>query len=169
MQVNITGKGMIPGLKVLAPVYNRELDKMGVMRLINFNKFRIFESATGKQITRKNIDEVFKKPVAIVSEPVVEEAPVVEAATTELVVEEVSPEATPLPEIEPVEESVEFPTENGDFVDSIIEETIESPIEVDVTEEIVTEEPVTEEVVVEETPVNTYNKKKRNKKRNNDQ
>ena len=78
MKVNITGKGFIPGINSIAPVYNRELDESQVRRLLNFNNLRVFDSITGKLITKKSISTIVnesgaeKKPDVPVT-PVVEE------------------------------------------------------------------------------------------------
>ena len=162
LKVNVTGRGFIPGLNSIAPVYNREIDVTGIKRILNFKQFRVFDSATGIIITKKNIDSfnVVKKPVEKVAkepekvnEPVTEEIPAVEpeetiAPVTEEVVDEVQ---------EPVEEEV------------LVEETIDSDIEVvtdEITESVDETEETGEEIEDASNNDNVYhgnNKKNRNK------
>ena len=141
MKVNVTGRGFIPGLNSIAPVYNREIDVTGIKRILNFKQFRVFFFSTGIIITKKNIDSfnVVKKPVEKVTkepekvnEPVTEEIPVVE------------PEETIAPVTEDVVDEVQEPVEE----EALVEETIDSDTEV-VTDEIT--ESVDETVETEET------------------
>lgn len=54
MKVNIVGKGVIPGLNILAPVYNREISKAILFRAITSKTLTVFDAETGIQITVKN-------------------------------------------------------------------------------------------------------------------
>ena len=68
MKVNITGKGPIPGMNSIAPIYNRELDESQIRRLLNFNNIRVFDSSTGSLITKKNISSVMNNTTSITVE-----------------------------------------------------------------------------------------------------
>lgn len=62
MKVNISGKGVIPGLNTLAPVYNVDLDKQQILRLLNFRNFRVYGVGTGL-LTPANVDAAFDASV----------------------------------------------------------------------------------------------------------
>jgi hypothetical protein len=62
MKVNISGKGVIPGLNTLAPVYNVDLDKQQILRLLNFRNFRVYGVGTGL-LTPTNVDAAFDASV----------------------------------------------------------------------------------------------------------
>lgn len=67
MKVNISGRGVVPGMGVLAPVYGVEMSKDSILRFLNFQNFKLFEASSGALITRSNLEEFFKpkseKPV----------------------------------------------------------------------------------------------------------
>ena len=58
MKVNITGKGIIPGINTIPPAYNIELDETQIRRLLNFNNIRVYEATSGCLITKKNLKTV---------------------------------------------------------------------------------------------------------------
>ena len=66
MKVNITGKGIIPGVNTIPPAYNIELDETQIRRLLNFNNIRVYEATSGCLITKKNIKTVLTASSAIV-------------------------------------------------------------------------------------------------------
>ena len=66
MKVNITGKGIIPGINTIPPAYNIELDETQIRRLLNFNNIRVYEATSGCLITKKNIKTVLTASVSIV-------------------------------------------------------------------------------------------------------
>ena len=176
MKVNITGKGVIPGINVLAPVYNKDLDKSQIMRILNFREFRVFGVGVGL-ITRANIDAAFEASVdnvkkdaeakknatdkkttkktkkAVETKPVVEEPkveePVVESIPVDVAVTET--DFSPAPEIHEEEPKVEVP---------VVEEDVTE------TEDVPEELPeITEEEVSEE-KTNDFKSSKKNKKKN---
>lgn len=59
MKVNITGRGIIPGIGTIPPVYRREMSESAILKLLNFSNFRVYESSTGALITRKNVKTFF--------------------------------------------------------------------------------------------------------------
>lgn len=172
MKVNVTGKGVIPGLKCLAPVYGQDLSEVQVRRIIAFPMFRVYNATTGKIITRNNVSKMFLddtpeiKPMTVTTATAVVETkqeeiqPVVKEETPveESVVEEVPViEETPVPEVI-MEEQIFEP------VSPIEEEPIvEQPEETPTEEETTTEE--TDEEEPKEETVQTYGNRKRNKKR----
>lgn len=159
MKVNISGRGMIPGVGKLAPVYNHELDEKAIRRLLNFPAFRLHDSISGKLLTKNNVgdiitshvfvDDVAKKAVTVV-EPVIEvpvepiptvvETPVV--AVEEPVVEDVV-----------VETATEPINDDEEVVDAVVEET-------DETEETPDDDTASESTTDQPHP----NYKKKNKK-----
>ena len=60
MKVNISGRGVVPGMGVLAPVYGVEMSKDSILRFLNFQNFKLFEASSGALITRSNLEEFFK-------------------------------------------------------------------------------------------------------------
>ena len=66
MKVNITGKGIIPGIITIPPVYNIELDETQIRRLLNFNNIRVYEATSGCLITKKNIKTVLTASTSMV-------------------------------------------------------------------------------------------------------
>lgn len=60
MKVNISGRGVVPGMGVLAPVYGVEMSKDSILRFLNFQNFKLFETSSGALITRSNLEEFFK-------------------------------------------------------------------------------------------------------------
>lgn len=59
MKVNISGRGVIPGIGTIPPIYGRDMSEKEVRRLLNFDSFRLYESNTGLLITRKNVSDIF--------------------------------------------------------------------------------------------------------------
>lgn len=53
------GKGPIPGINALAPVYNQDLDKNQIKRLLNYRDFKVYGANGIGLITKKSIDRVF--------------------------------------------------------------------------------------------------------------
>ena len=66
MKVNITGKGIIPGVNTIPPAYNIELDETQIRRLLNFNNIRVYEATSGCLITKKNIKTVLTASASMV-------------------------------------------------------------------------------------------------------
>ena len=168
MKINIVGKGIIPGMGILPPVYNIEKSETDVRRLTNFRNIRVYCSENGLLITKKNVDSFFKtkidattnvvKPKTVdgVERKVLIEQEQQKVSTTDDVIVE---EETPTPE----EEEVVV-----DEIESVIEETIkEDEEELLMTEEETVEVEESEEVVEEETKQpQTYSSKKKNRNKN---
>lgn len=180
MKVNVTGKGLIPSLGVLAPMYRVDMTEKEVSRLLNFKNFRVYDSSTGGLITKKNLstilasyetDDIVEEAIiettieeevdAIeqVAEPIIMTEELISEETTDDIVEEVMVETT----IEEEEEEV------TDTVEEITSEVIE-----DVIDEIVVDEITTDSVSVDETIEDGFvyekpkynNNKSRNKNKN---
>jgi NADH dehydrogenase/NADH:ubiquinone oxidoreductase subunit G len=191
MKINVTGRGVIPGIGVLAPQTNREVDIETLRKIIACKRFVVYDTETGTKITTGNFKNFFYKyqSVESVVEPGVVEndTPVVDSfvettsneivesivndnVSDEVVVdksvfEETTDNATDVI----VAESEEITTVSAD------DETVEVPEDVDAVEvavdtsidsDEVTDDitPVVEEDV-EETPKSTTSNKKRNKKK----
>ena len=169
MKVNISGKGLIPVLKRLAPVRGADLSEKDIRNLITYRYFKLYVASSGIQITSSNIDELFKP---VVKKPtVVEEVKKVEAyeePKVEIIPEPIVEEKVVLVE-EPIEidehvqiaETPSFLTVNE--ITSVVEET---PAEVLNDEEAAFDE-VEKELEFEEKPEEVeekpryYGKKKR--------
>jgi hypothetical protein len=135
MKVNILGKGLIPGVKRLAPVRGVDLSEKEILKLLTFRYFKLYDAETGVNITNTNVSSFFKpvekhveeKPIVVkekveekVVEPVVEKIEVVEEPFTEKeIADEIQKEATPtfltVTEIPSVEEEI------ADVIDAEIE------------------------------------------------
>ena len=57
MKINVFGKGKVPGLNGLAPLYNKDADTNLIKRILAYRVFRVFDAETNLQITTKNIEE----------------------------------------------------------------------------------------------------------------
>ena len=166
MKINIVGKGIIPGMGILPPVYNIEKSETDVRRLTNFRNIRVYCSENGLLITKKNVDSFFKtkidtttnvvKPKTVdgVERKVLIEQEQQKVSTTDDVIVE---EETPTPEEVVVDE-----------IESVIEGTTkEDEEELLMTEEETVEGGESEEVVKEETEQpQTYSSKKKNRNKN---
>lgn len=178
MKINVFGKGKVPGLNGLAPLYNKEASLDLVRRILAFRVFRVFNAETGLQITTKNVDEYIKaeeeekalQQAPKINIPKVEVKPVQKA---EIKVEQ-KPFIPPVvdektPEVEEViEEVVESEPEEiiDDVIETAIEEVVEAPV---VTEEATTDDTTntdTTPVEVEAKSDNNYRSKRNKKKRN---
>ena len=169
MKINIVGKGIIPGMGVLPPVYNIEKSETDVRRLTNFRNIRVYCSENGLLITKKNVDSFFKvKPNTTTKTDAVKPKTVDGIKRNVLIEQEQQKEETPVViEETPIETIVEetITTEEEDVVgideiESVIEETVEEEV-------VMTEEIAEEDVVEEETKTpQTYSSKKKNRNKN---
>lgn len=152
MKVNISGKGVIPGVNSLAPKYGVDLDIVAIKRILNYRQFKVFSSETGLIITKQNIDQLFAtKKVDII--PTITKKPVDEIKETPKKIEIVE---TPIKEETYVEP--ELIMKEADKAEKVIESVDENPTEsTDVVEtsEVVEDKPERKEF-------NYYKKKKRN-------
>ena len=172
MKVNITGRGIIPGLGVIPPIYNKEMSIPAISRLLNFPNFSVFDATTGIRFTKKNIKNVAmnaQSPYTGVDvdppktpnkqtrvTPVVEKAPESPVIKEEPVVEAEEVTAVSEPEETPVIEE----TTNVVPDEEVTEETVDTTNEVEETE-------TTDEESSQQQSSNTYNNynRKKNKKR----
>lgn len=165
MKVNISGKGVIPIINKVAPVYNIEVADEILKKIIKNPNFRVYASEGFGQITAAT----FNAPAAPVEAPKkaepVKKAEEVPGVVKEIVVEEKAPVVEevaieePVVEEAPVEiEQVEEPVEMTEEVEA---EAVEEELE-EVTDEIVEE--TAEETTEEAAPVQTSKKKKKNRK-----
>lgn len=185
MKVNITGKGPIPGMNSIAPIYNRELDESQIRRLLNFNNIRVFDSSTGNLITKKNISSVMNNATSITVEnnsariepnPVVENVIEAKEDITENVttVEEPTEVIVSFNDETPVSDDADIEVSPSDINndDVVAEDTTVVEEQLDSTEDTVVEESIIGDKDASETSSNNvqYNNKKnrnKNKHRNN--
>lgn len=80
MNVNILGKGLIPGLKMLAPVRNVDLDQQQIARILKVKSLKVALVDSPDMITKNNLATMFApKPVSTEKfEKVEEKTPVEE-------------------------------------------------------------------------------------------
>jgi ribosomal protein L12E/L44/L45/RPP1/RPP2 len=82
MKVNISGVGLIPKVGLLAPVYGRDLTKDKIEVILGYKAFKVYVAASGVEITKKNIDELFGTAVKQAASPAPAPAPKKEKKTT---------------------------------------------------------------------------------------
>lgn len=164
MNVNILGKGLIPGLRMLAPVKNVDLDQQQIARILKVKSLKVTLVDSPDLITKNNLAQIFanngsvKTPVAKKEE---EKAPV------EKLIEKAEEAGI---ETEKISES--------DAADLTLAEGLvdENPVAVDIdlaqNEDVAVEETVdttdeSEDAAEEETPVeeNTSKKNKKNRRK----
>lgn len=194
MKVNVLGKGLIPGLKAIAPIKNVEATQEQVAKIIKIRTLKVFVADdTLTQITPDNIDAIFNPGVALAEEAKKEEAAkkeevkkpkkskkeskveevIEKAIENDIPVEVETPDETPVEE--PVKEEPtgikEYTGELSEFTNEetpVEEAAIDEPVaDVTVDDEPVAEtveEDPAEETVTEEAP-KAYSKK--NKKNRN--
>lgn len=145
MKVNVLGKGLIPGLKAIAPVKNVEATQEQVAKIIKIRTLKVFVADdTLTQITSDNIDAIFNPGVALAAEALKEEAAKKEEtkkpkkSKKESKVEEVIEKA--------IENNIPVEVETPDE-----EPVVEEPVEETPVEEVAIDEPADEEAPVEET------------------
>lgn len=139
MKVNISGVGLIPKVGLLAPVYGKDLQKDTVAVILNYASFKVYVAATGVQITKKNIDEIFGVSVKQATKPTTSVAPKKKKTT-----KEATTVAKKDVKVEPVPEPSEF---EAQFTPYLTEpekiEQVEEPVVLDeVVEAPAIEEPV---------------------------
>ena len=171
MKVNIKGRGIVPRVNQLAPVYNVDLGKNDIQFLLNFNNLKVYETKSGLLIRPDTIDEMFAK-----SQPsmVKKETPIVVGAdlakTDEQEVEQTDLDVDSL-----IPEEASTIDEEEVFVDDTDENEQEDVIDVEAvdettneSEDVVDDVDVVEDTTVDETSSNqSYpSKKNKNKKKN---
>lgn len=182
MNVNIGGKGLIPGLRMLAPVKNVDLDQQQVARILKVKTLKVTLADSPDIITMNNIAQIFANQGSVkVAAPIkkkdapktkkaekkVEEKAPVEALIekaesvgieTELIKEEETPAEAPIDDITLAEGLLDEALEVATTAIPAVEEEVIDESE-DTTEEESEEE-------AEEAPVTTENQnsKKKNKK-----
>ena len=172
MKVNITGRGIIPGLGVIPPIYNKEMSIPAISRLLNFPNFSVFDAATGIRFTKKNIKNVAMNTQSPYTGVDVDPPKTPDKQTKVTPVVEKAPEP-PVIEEEPTDEVEEVAAVSEPEETPVIEETTDVVPDEEVTEETVdTTDEVEETETVDEEPSqqqssNTYNNynRKKNKKR----
>ena len=172
MKVNITGRGIIPGLGVIPPIYNKEMSIPAISRLLNFPNFSVFDAATGIRFTKKNIKNVAMNAQSPYTGVDVDPPKTPDKQTKVTPVVEKAPEP-PVIEEAPTGEAEEVTAVSEPEETPVVEETTNVVPDEEVTEEVVdTTDEVEEAETVDEEPSqqqssNTYNNynRKKNKKR----
>lgn len=139
MKINVFGKGKVPGLNGLAPLYNKDADTNLIKRILAFRVFRVFDATTNLQITSKNIDEYVKVEL---EEKEAANKPKINIPKIENVVTKPAP-------VEPVVEQKPFIPPVVDEKTPEIEEVIEEVEEI-IPEPVVYDEPIVETTTVED-------------------
>lgn len=173
MKVNITGKGIIPGIGTLAPKYNVEMTKEQIERIFNFPHYHqlvVVDVASNLVVTDKNINTFFEKkkpvePKIIEQKPIVEKKKPAEKKVEQpkLTIEQfqVDPIPEPLPEIEEPDIVVQV-SSVSEKIGNVFEVEKEEYVEPELTVEITSEE--IENESNEETTHQTYTKKKKRRR-----
>ena len=170
MNVNILGKGLIPGLKMLAPVRNVDLDQQQIARILKVKSLKVTLVDSPDMITKNNLAMMFApKPVSTEKvENVEEKTPAEELIEkAEDLGIEVTKEETETPVEEKVADIASFAADTTDemsLAEGLITEdtTYEAPVsnEEEAVEEIPTEENTSSdnEIKVKKNKKNRHNK-----------
>ena len=170
MNVNILGKGLIPGLKMLAPVRNVDLDQQQIARILKVKSLKVTLVDSPDMITKNNLAMMFApKPASTEKvENVEEKTPAEELIEkAEDLGIEVTKEETETPVEEKVADIASFAVDTTDemsLAEGLITEdtTYEAPVsnEEEVVEEIPTEENTSSdnEIKVKKNKKNRHNK-----------
>jgi uncharacterized membrane-anchored protein len=170
MNVNILGKGLIPGLKMLAPVRNVDLDQQQIARILKVKTLKVTLADSPDMITKNNLAMMFA-PKTVSTEKVKK---VEEKAPAEELIEkaedlgiDVVEEETETPVAEEVTETatgVADTTDEMSLAEGLITEdtTYEAPVsnEKEAVEEAPTEEKTSSdnEIKVKKNKKNRHNK-----------
>lgn len=179
MKINVTGRGVIPGIGALAPQINREVDIETLRKIITCRRFVVYDTESGIKITTGNFKNFFYKYQSVES---VVEADVVEndTPTVDSFVETASNEIVEsiVNDKPALEETTDDTTDviiaESEEITTVSDETVEIPDDVDAVEVTVdtnidSEEEVNDDnapvadVDVEETVKFTSNKKRKKK------
>ena len=165
MKVNITGRGIIPGLGVIPPIYNKEMSIPAISRLLNFPNFSVFDATTGIRFTKKNIKNVAMNTQSPYVGVDVDPPKTPDKQTKVTPVVEKAPEP-PVIEEEPTDEAEEVTDVSEPGETHVVEETPDVVSDEEVADEVEETETVDEEPTQQQTSngYNNYNRKK-NKKR----
>ena len=178
MKINVTGRGRVPGINALAPVYNREADIPLIKRILAYRVFRVFDCESGLQITTKNLCEFDHKdpiPTPVVTKI---ETPVVETKTIvpEPVVYDTTPEPTEeeTPMVEEVsndEVIVDQSVTDDDIVVAVSDEVVVESTTDDTETTETTDVTAVENETTKEDTINNIRRNRRNRKKyhNNNQ
>lgn len=170
MNVNILGKGLIPGLKMLAPVRNVDLDQQQIARILKVKSLKVTLVDSPDMITKNNLATIFApKPASTEKvEKVEEKAPAEELIEkAEDLGIEVTKEEIETPADEEVTETSSVAVDTADemsLAEGLITEdtTYEAPVsnEEEAVEEAPTEEKTSSdnEIKVKKNKKNRHNK-----------
>lgn len=177
MNVNILGKGLIPGLKMLAPVRNVDLDQQQVARILKVKTLKVTLADSPDIITMNNIAQIFANQGSVkVAAPIKKKdvpKKAEEKAPVEALIEKAESAGIETEVIKEEETPVEASVDDITLAEGLLDEALEvakTAIPAVEEEEVVDEtEDTTEdesEEEVEETPTATENQnsKKKNKK-----
>ena len=167
MKVNISGRGIIPIVRKVAPAYNVNIDKLTCYKILGSNNLTVFRSSDGVRITRANLDTMFVEKM-ISDEPVVETPAATPKPVKKTIKKAEKKEVVKEEPVDPVEEAP---------VEAVVEETVAEVAEEalpEITEENIDEVKEAEPTVVEteateeiEEEKPQYTSKKKKKNRNN--
>lgn len=158
MKFNVIGVGVVPGINKLAPVYNVELDKGQVLRILNYRNFRVYGVGIGL-VTKKNVNKIFvqkRAPKVPTPTPVTNETLVVEPEKVEVV-------ETPVVEVAPEVDIVDTINDDTTTNETVVEENVTTEAEDEVTADV--EEAVAETTTTESNNQPYFNNKKKNKRK----
>ena len=173
MKINVTGRGRVPGINALAPVYNREADIPLIKRILAYRVFRVFDCESGLQITTKNLCEFDHKdpiPTPVITKP---ETPVAgtktivpEPVVYDTTSEQTEEETTMVEEVSHDEVIVDQSVTDDDIVVAVSDEVVESTT-TDVDETTNTNDETTDEFSTKEDTISNIRRNRRNRKKHN--
>ena len=174
MNVHILGKGLIPGLKMLAPVRNVDLDQQQIARILKVRTLKVTLADSPDVITKNNIAQIFANQGSVkVAAPIKKKddpEKVEEKTPVEALIEKAESAGIETEVIKEEEAPVEVSVDDITLAEGLLDEALEvSTTAIPAVEEEVideSEDEESEEDEVEETPATTENQnsKKKNKK-----
>lgn len=168
MKVNISGRGIIPIVRKVAPAYNVNIDKLTCYKILGSNNLTVFRASDGVRITRANLDAMFVEKM-ISDEPVVE-TPVATPKPVKKTIKKAEKYEPRDPEVKKEYEELISNGVDEETVAEVAEEALPEITEENIDEEKEAEPAVIEaEEVTEETEKEKpqYTSKKKKKNRNN--
>ena len=171
MKVNIHGKGIIPGIGAIPPVFNQEMSEKEVARLLNFSNFKLYSADTKALITKKNYKSFFTDNTTTTVEvvkPEIVDTPVVDTAEDNRDEPESSPELIG-DDVEETTPTVDEDTNETTETEEIVEDTNETVDETSNEESTEDTDETVDETPAEDKPNNNNynNNHHRNKKKHN--
>lgn len=131
MKVDILGRGVVPGLGVLAPVYGKDLSESAIENILKRSGLKIYLAGTRVAVIKRNLHQlVMQNTVASTPAKAAKVAAVEESKVTPSV-ETVPEEPVAAPAVEPEAPAAEEVVEKAPVVEETKEEVTEETVKED--------------------------------------